>query len=645
MNNFERYSKRSIGLMVLLLTALAAGCGGGGSSDSPAAVAAVVVVPAVTSTSPANGATGVSTNGKIIAAFSIAMDPATIIAANVTVTSAPGATAVPGTVTYSTASSIVTFTPTAVGGLASVTTFTATITAAAKSTAGVALAADYVWSFRTGSTPDTTPPSVPSTSTAPASASATVSNNQKITVSFTEAMDPATINGTTFTLSSSPGAVPVAGTVTYTSVGNTAIFTPAANLTGAVTYTATVTNGVKDLAGNAMAANFVFSFKTGLTTDTTAPTITTLNPVNQASAVCNNKTINATFSESMDPATLNTTTFSLKSTTAGASVVGTVSYDAATNIASFKPNANLISTPATGYTATIKGGASGVKDLAGNALAADSVSTFTTSAATTCATAPALGAAAVFGGFGGNATVTNQGLNTVINGDLAVNASAASITGLRDSAGNVYTTTTSNDGLVTGRIYAASPTTVQARSDALTAFNSLSPASLPGGLNVAVCPGCGGAGDGPDALAGRTLLPGVYLSTTGTYDIGQLGRTQQVLTLDGGGDANAVWVFQTAAGTGTLTVGVTGAVPPATTPQVLLINGAQSKNVYWYVPAGASIGTGSTMVGTMLADASITISTTGGTPPTAPVTTLNGRAIALTAALTMVNTVINIPAP
>ena len=644
MNNFERYSKRLIGLAALLLTAFAAGCGGGGGGGGGAApVAAAVVVPEVTSTSPANGATGVSTNGKIIAAFSIAMDPATIIAANVTVTSAPGATAVPGTVTYSTASSIVTFTPTAVGGLASVTTFTATITAAAKSTAGVALAADYVWSFRTGSTPDTTPPRVASTT--PASGSATVSNNQKITASFTEAMDPVTINGTTFTLSSSPGAVPVAGTVTYTGVGNTAIFTPTANLTGAVTYTATVTNGVKDLAGNAMAANFVWSFKTGLTTDTTAPTITTLNPANSSSAVCNNKTINATFSEAMDPATLNTTTFSLKSTTAGASVVGTVSYDAATNIASFKPNANLISTPATGYTATIKGGASGVKDLAGNALAADSVSTFTTSAATTCATAPALGAAAVFGGFGGNATVTNDGLNTVINGDLGVNAAATLVTGLRDSAGNVYTTTTDNNGLVTGRIYTAGPTTIQARSDALTAFNSLSPASLPGGLNVAVCPGCGGAGDGPDALAGRTLLPGVYLSTTGTYDIGKLGRTQQVLTLDGGGDANAIWVFQTSAGTGTLTVGLTGPAAPATPVKVLLINGAQSKNVYWYVPAGASVGTGATMVGTMLADAAITFSTTGGSPPTAPVTTLNGRAISLTGGVTMTNTVMNLPAP
>jgi len=113
--------------------------------------------------------------------------------------------------------------------------------------------------------------------------------------------------------------------------------------------------------------------------------------------------------------------------------------------------------------------------------------------------------------------------------------------------------------------------------------------------------------------------------------------------LDAGGDVNAVWVFQSAAGTGTLNVGLTGPATPAVPIQVRLINGAKSKNVFWYVPAGATIGTGSTMVGTMLADASITISTTGGTPPTAVTTTLNGRAIALTAGVTMTNTVVNRP--
>jgi hypothetical protein len=244
----------------------------------------------------------------------------------------------------------------------------------------------------------------------------------------------------------------------------------------------------------------------------------------------------------------------------------------------------------------------------------------------------------------------------VIHGDIAVNAASSSVTGLRDFGGNVYTVTTDNDGLVDGLVYTltappgsvAGAVVAQARVDALAAFNSLSPASLPGGIDVsslAQCPSCGGAGDGPDELAGRTLPPGIYLSTTGTYDIGGVGRTTANLTLDGAGDANAVWIFQTAAGTGTLNVGLTGPATPAVPIQVLLINGAQAKNVFWYVPAGASIGTGATMVGTLLADASITISTTGGSPPTAAITVLNGRAIALTAGVTMTNTVINVPAP
>jgi hypothetical protein len=92
-----------------------------------------------------------------------------------------------------------------------------------------------------------------------------------------------------------------------------------------------------------------------------------------------------------------------------------------------------------------------------------------------------------------------------------------------------------------------------------------------------------------------------------------------------------------------LNVGVTGPATPAVPIQVLLGNGAQAKNVFWYVPAGAVIGTGSTMTGTMLSSASITLSTIGGTWPTATVTTLNGRAIALNAAVTMVNTVITVP--
>ncbi len=269
---------------------------------------------------------------------------------------------------------------------------------------------------------------------------------------------------------------------------------------------------------------------------------------------------------------------------------------------------------------------------------------------------PNLGGSARFAGFGGNATLTSDGLGTVINGDIGVNAASTKITGLRDSGGNVYTVTTSNDGRVNGLIYTltappgsvAAAAVTQGRADALVAFNSISPGSLPGGIDVsslAQCPSCGGVGGGADELAGRTLPPGVYKSVTGTFDIGGPSRTTANLTLDAGGNANAVWIFQAAAGTGTLTVGLTGPATPAVPIQVLLVNGAQPKNVFWYVPAGAAIGTGSTMVGTLLADAAITLSTTGGTPPTAVTTTLNGRALCLTAGVTMTNTVINVPVP
>ena len=229
-----------------------------------------------------------------------------------------------------------------------------------------------------------------------------------------------------------------------------------------------------------------------------------------------------------------------------------MAYDALTNIATFNPTDDLAAN--TEYTATIKGGASGVKDLAGNPLAADEVSTFTTGT-TTCTPPIALGAATPFGSFGGGAGITNQGDNTVINGDIGTTAASTLVTGFHDSTGDSYTETCPTlgaavgCGLVNGRIYTAPPPPVifgpggpfggtaetlaiatAAASDALIAFNALSPASLPGGTDP-------GAGE----LGGLTLAPGIYMAAGGTFLI-----TGTDLTLDGQGDPNAVWVFQTA---------------------------------------------------------------------------------------------------
>jgi hypothetical protein len=77
---------------------------------------------------------------------------------------------------------------------------------------------------------------------------------------------------------------------------------------------------------------------------------------------------------------------------------------------------------------------------------------------------------------------------------------------------------------------------------------------------------------------------------------------------------------------------------------VILVNGARPQNVFWQVGSAATINGilgGGTMVGTIISQAAITISTAGVTA----VTTINGRVLALAASVTMVNTVINVPVP
>lgn len=461
-------------------------------------------------------------------------------------------------------------------------------------------------------------------STTPTNVAVNVALNTKILVAFNTKMAPSTINTTTFTLKQ--GASPVVGTVT--SLDNLATFLPSASLTANTVYTATITTGASNLDGQTLTSNYVWTFTTGTTTDLVPPTTASTNPTSGSTGVCLQRSINVTFSKPMDPATITATTFIVTGPSL-ASVVGAVSYDPNTNIASFQPTSNLAAS--TAYNATVKGGVNGAKDLSGNALASDQVWSFTTGTQScpVVASTISLGAAATFGSSGGGAGMTNQGLLTVINGNIATTGASTTVTGFHDRAGNVYTETPLNIGAVNGAIYTAPPapgnsSTFNIATSALAAAqnawsNTLSPAGLPGGTD----PGAG-------QLGGLTLNPGIYQAASGSFLI-----TGSDLTLDGQGDSNAVWVFQTAS---TLTVGAPGAPR-----SVILINGAQAKNVYWRVGSAATINAagGGTMVGTIIADSGVTFSTAGVTT----LTTLNGRALGLHASVTMVNTVINVPAP
>ncbi len=95
---------------------------------------------------PATGATNVSLSQALTATFSQPMNSTTINSSTFTLTG-PGNSSVPGTVTYSSANSIATFTPSA--ALAYGTTYTATITTGAMDTGGVAFATNYSWTFMT----------------------------------------------------------------------------------------------------------------------------------------------------------------------------------------------------------------------------------------------------------------------------------------------------------------------------------------------------------------------------------------------------------------------------------------------------------------------------------------------------------------
>ncbi len=190
----------------------------------------------------------------------------------------------------------------------------------------------------------------------------------KLTATFSGAMDPATINTTTFTLYQ--GAAPVSGTVAYSSV--TAVFTPLIALAPLTPYTATITTGAKNLYGNPLATDYVWTFTTGAAPDITAPAVTFTDPANAATGIATNKKISATFSEAMDPLTISTTSFTV--TGPGITpVAGTVVYAGAT--ATFTPASVLGLAGFTTFTATITTGAT---DLAGNALATNYVWTFDT---------------------------------------------------------------------------------------------------------------------------------------------------------------------------------------------------------------------------------------------------------------------------
>lgn len=479
-------------------------------------------------------------------------------------------------------------------------------------------------------------------SVTPAQGATGISVNTAVTATFSMSMDPASISTSTFTVTG-PGGTAVAGAVTYSGV--VATFTPTAALLNGNTYTATITTGAAAPGGARLIGPYVWSFLVGAPRNLTPPELVSTVPGDMATGVEAknvplNQAISATFSEAMNPLNLNTSTFLVYMGTAasGTPISGQVTYDQINYIATFTPTIPL--TASTFYTATIT---SAVTDMNGNPLGMTVPSPYTNpwtfETGTVIVPPPVtLGPTiTLFGGFGGAAGITNQGIETVVNGDIGTTGASTLITGFHDTSlpivGAVwpctYTETTLNIGQVNGTIDSGLPPpavncplegtaatlaiATEALSEAQTAYITLK--GLPSTGTLAA------------ELGGTTIYPGVYTNAS------TVGITSGDLTLDAQGDPNAYWVFQVGS---SLTVGKAG-FPR----NVILAHGAKASNIYWAVGTSTTINGagGGTMVGTIISGAGISVSTAGN----ATVTTINGRLIALTASTTLVNTVINVP--
>ncbi|MGA8147307.1 MAG: Ig-like domain-containing protein [Gallionellaceae bacterium] len=333
--------------------------------------------PTVSGTIHTNNATNVPINTRVGATFSEGMDPLTITNTTFTLKNSSTGVAVAGVVSYSGVTAL--FIP--VSYLSPNTRYTVTVkggSGGVKDLEGNPMTSDFVISWTTGGVADTAAPTVIGTFNA--NGATNVYTNTNVGVTFSKAMDPLTITNVNFTMRDTLTGTEVQGTVVYSGV-NAEFLVSMATSSGVprfynyninTSYTGTIKGGiggVTDLAGNPMASDYVWSWTTGVTSDTTAPTVTLVNPADLAQNVATDSVINVTFSEKMDLLSISTANFTV------AGVTGIVSYDAINDIATFTPLSNLMGS--TTYTATVTTGSA---DLAGNKLAVNKVWSFTTAA-------------------------------------------------------------------------------------------------------------------------------------------------------------------------------------------------------------------------------------------------------------------------
>ena len=348
---------------IILLAVFINGCAKEGLKDQT--VANPILNASIAETFPANQADTVVINPVIAVTFKSTASASDISAS--TLVLKEGTIPVSGSVT--TSGPTINFTPTA--DLKPETDYTATIKSSKPSGNE---SGEHSWTFRTGKHRGNN--SLAVVSVLPLKSAIDVAVNTKPSITFNQEMTSATTKLVTISLWQ--GTTQVAGALSYS--GKIATFTPANVLTANMVYTGKVVFGTKSSSDDnedgeddhQSASTYTWSFTTtGGGVDVTAPTVLSVVPANNATAIALNSKVTATFSEAMNATTINATNFTLKQGTTA--IAGTVAYSGTT--ATFTPAANLLAN--TVYSGTITTGA---KDAAGNAIASNYVWSFTTGA-------------------------------------------------------------------------------------------------------------------------------------------------------------------------------------------------------------------------------------------------------------------------
>ena len=265
------------------------------------------------------------------------------------------------------------------------------LAASANYTINVQSATDYVGNvitpfssqFATGTAADSTdgivlsfnpPNGQGSASPTPPATSTPVPVNSPVVISYSKFVDPLSVNANSIHVQTSTG-LQISGSYAVDNTGGNGpggvvTFTPSANMPSAATiqvYANYAGNYVTDFSGNTF-GNSSETFITAGTADTTAPTVTSVTPVNNSTNLGLNTSVTLTFSKPLNPSTVNNSTFNLFNGTTRMNPGVSLSSDYQVVTMSIGlPNNAKITVVAT----------SGVQDLAGNHLA-DFSSGFTT---------------------------------------------------------------------------------------------------------------------------------------------------------------------------------------------------------------------------------------------------------------------------